>query len=111
MTVPCLLRQCATSFPRLPVDDLLDTFVRNYVATYDRERFSLHPLDQQYAYRQIPDADGDYAKPALHARAAEYFRRLRKPHEAWKTIDDLEPQLQEFPISCAPDFLTVPAPC
>jgi tetratricopeptide (TPR) repeat protein len=66
------------------------------VVTYDRDRFSLHPLDQRYAYRQIPDVDGDYGKAALHARAAAFFRQLRKPRAAWKTIDDLEPQLREF---------------
>ena len=82
--------------PALPVDEILDALVRNYAVDYDRDRFSLHPLDQQYTYRQIPDADGDYAKSALHTHAARFFRELRKPQAEWKKIDDLEPQLQEF---------------
>lgn len=82
--------------PAMPVDEILDALVRNYTVDYDRDRFSLHPLDQRYAYQQIPDADGDYTKSALHTRAAAFFRELRKPQAEWKTIDDLEPQLQEF---------------
>jgi tetratricopeptide (TPR) repeat protein len=82
--------------PALAVDEILDALVRNYVVAYDRDRFSLHPLDQQYAYRQIPEAEGEYARPALHSSAADFFRELRKPRSEWKTINDLEPQLQEF---------------
>jgi len=79
--------------PRLPVEDLLDALVRNYVVTYDREHFSLHPLDQRYAYHQIPAAEGDDARPVLHTHAAAFFRTLRKPQTEWQSIDDLEPQL------------------
>lgn len=82
--------------PARVVEDILDALVRNYVVTYDRDRFSLHPLDQHHAYVAIPDMDGEYTKAALHTHAAEFFRQLRKPREAWKTIDDLESQLQEF---------------
>jgi tetratricopeptide (TPR) repeat protein len=82
--------------PRLPVEDLLDALVRNYVVTYDRDYFSLHPLDQRYAYQQIPAAEGAAARPALHTCAAAFFRTLRKPQTAWQSIDDLEPHLQEF---------------
>jgi hypothetical protein len=81
--------------PALPVDDLLDSLVRNYAVAYDHELFSLHPLDQRYAYGQLPEGDSDYSKPALHMSAAEFFRTLQKPQEAWQTIEDWEPQLQE----------------
>jgi tetratricopeptide (TPR) repeat protein len=82
--------------PGLPVDDLLDVLVSHYVVTYDQGRFSLHPLDRHYAYRQIPDTEADDAKRALHRRAADFFRQLRKPREHWHTIADLDPQLQEL---------------
>ena len=82
--------------PGLSVDDILDTLVSHYVVSYDQGHFSLHPLDHHYAYRQIPDAEGEATKPALHARAAEFFRQLRTPQEHWQTIADLDPQLQEF---------------
>jgi hypothetical protein len=51
--------------PALPVDDLLDSLVRNYAVAYDHELFSLHPLDQRYAYGQLPEGDSDYSMPAL----------------------------------------------
>ena len=82
--------------PGLPVDDLLDVLVSHYVVTYDQGHFSLHPLDRHYAYRQLPDTEAAHAKGALHARAAEFFRQHRKPRDHWHTIEDLDPQLQEF---------------
>ncbi|MBM3236396.1 tetratricopeptide repeat protein [Candidatus Poribacteria bacterium] len=84
--------------PALPVDELLDSLVLNHAVSYDRahEAFELHPLDEKYAYAQIPEGDGEYTRVALHRKAAEFYRQLRKPQEEWKTIDDLEPQLQEF---------------
>jgi tetratricopeptide (TPR) repeat protein len=82
--------------PGLPVDDLLDVLVSHYVVTYDQGHFSLHPLDRHYAYRQIPDTEAAHAKGTLHARAAEFFRQHRQPQELWHTIEDLDPQLQEF---------------
>jgi tetratricopeptide (TPR) repeat protein len=82
--------------PDLPVDDILDTLVSHYVVAYDQGQFSLHALDRHFAYRQIPDTDAEHAKAALHARAAEFFRQLRQPRDHWTTIEDLDPQLQEF---------------
>ena len=35
---------------------------------------------------------------ALRHRAAEYFKETRKPREAWKTLEDLAPQLAEFDL-------------
>jgi tetratricopeptide (TPR) repeat protein len=83
-------------WPGLRVDDLLDTLVSHYVVAYDQGHFSLHPLDRHYAYRQIPDTEAEATKAALHARAAEFFRQRRTPHDHWHTITDLDPQLQEF---------------
>ena len=82
--------------PGLPVDDLLDTLVSHYAVAYDQGQFSLHALDRDYAYRQIPDTDAEDAKTALHAQAANYFRQRRTTREHWQTIEALDPQLQEF---------------
>ncbi|NQU22129.1 MAG: sigma 54-interacting transcriptional regulator [Candidatus Nealsonbacteria bacterium] len=54
--------------------------------------YSLHPLDQQYALRQITTDD----RLALHRRAADFYAGLRKPKPEWRTKNDLEPQLEEF---------------
>ena len=82
--------------PALPIDEILDKFVRNFVATFDRGQFWLHPLDRQYAYSQVPDQGSDYSRPALHRLAAQFYRKLRKPVDAWKTLDDVKSQLDEF---------------
>ncbi len=82
--------------PALPVDDILDRLVRNYVIIYDRGRFSLHPLDQAYAYHQIPEEGDDYSRPALHQLAVDFFQELAKPVDKWQSIDDVEPQLRQF---------------
>ncbi len=55
----------------------------------------LHPIDREVAYRALPQ-DGEYCRTSLERRAAGYYRRLRKPGDQWRTIDDLEPQLKEF---------------
>lgn len=92
---PVPLAAIRQMLPGLPVDALLDGLVRNYVVTYDRRKFSLHPLDQHYAYERIPAA-GEYSRESLHRAAAEFWQQVRKPDAEWQTIDDLEPQLEEF---------------
>lgn len=76
--------------PGLSIDDRLETLVRNYVVAFDSGRFHVHGLLRQYAYRQLS------RKAALHARAAEFFHRLRRPKHAWKSLGDLDEPLQEF---------------
>lgn len=82
--------------PALPIDEILNRFVLNFVANFDHGLFSLHPLDRFYAYNQIPDQGEEHSKPAFHRLAAQFYEKLRKPQDSWKTIDDVEPQLNEF---------------
>jgi tetratricopeptide (TPR) repeat protein len=86
--------------------DKLDKFVRNFVATYDEQQlFGLHPLDRQYAYSQIPDQGTDHSKQTFHTRAAQFYHTLRKPSDRWKSIEDVEPQLDEFRhLVCAEQY-------
>jgi tetratricopeptide (TPR) repeat protein len=60
--------------------------------------YSLHPLDREYAYRQLPDDEETdaYNRRNLELRAADFYISIRKPESEWKTIDDLAPQLAEF---------------
>ncbi len=83
-------------FSDLPVDDILDKLVCNYVVTFSNDLFSLHSLDRIYAYEQIPETSSSNGKAAFHERAAGFFRRLGKTEEQWKSIADLDPQLQVF---------------
>jgi len=82
--------------PAFPVDELLAGLVRRYAVSFDHGRFSLHPLDRQYAYAQIPDEGEDYSKAAMHLRAASFYRELELPGLEWKSIEDLAPQMQRF---------------
>jgi tetratricopeptide (TPR) repeat protein len=46
-----------------------------------------------------------YTHRNLELRAAEYYASIRKPEDAWKSIADLEPQLNEFEHRiCAKDY-------
>jgi tetratricopeptide (TPR) repeat protein len=87
-------------FPGLDVRTGLRRLVSGYFVSASRVtgEYSLHPLDQEYAYRQFRD-DGEpdvYNRRNLELRAADFYAGLRKPESEWKTIDDLAPQLAEF---------------
>lgn len=84
--------------PALAVDDLLDALAQTYAVAFDSQEghFSLHPLDRDYAYRQLPDEGAEYSKSSLHRRAAAFYRELRRPQAAWRALEDVVPQLREF---------------
>lgn len=80
--------------PALPIDEILDKLVNNFIATYDHGQFFLHPLDRQYAYSQIPDQGNDYSKPVFHEMAARYYQSLScPPHGSRNSLDDVMPIL------------------
>ena len=88
-------------FPGLNVRDRLRRLVGDYFVSASRVtgEYSLHPLDRDYAYRQLPEEIGqgeEYNRRNLELRAADFYEGLRKPESEWKTIDDLAPQLAEF---------------
>jgi tetratricopeptide (TPR) repeat protein len=97
-------------FPGLDVRVGLRRLASGYFVSANRVtgEYSLHPLDRDYAYHQIPDeietemGDGreesgeEYTRRNLELRAADFYVSLRKPESEWKTIDDLAPQLAEF---------------
>jgi tetratricopeptide (TPR) repeat protein len=87
--------------PGLDVPSIIQRLIWANIVTVDRanKTVMLHPIDQDYAYGQLPEEDetaADYNRPALERRAAEYYVQLRIPKEAWNSIEDLEPQLNEF---------------
>jgi len=99
-------------FPGLDVRTCLRRLARGYFVSANRVtgEYSLHPMDCDYAYRQLPDGEGPALSPALsevegadtynqrnlELRAAEFYAAICKPESEWKTIDDLAPQLAEF---------------
>jgi len=80
--------------PALPVDQILDDLFRNFVVTHSRGQFWLHPLDQQYAYEQIPDQGSEYSKSKLHILAAEFYRSIACPRTVKRsTLEEILPDL------------------
>ena len=84
---------------------VLGRLVNMQFARREAGRYFLHPVDCAYALARVPrgeasDRDVTGAPPfsqfALLHRAAGYFQHARTPRESWKTLGDLEPQLNEF---------------
>jgi tetratricopeptide (TPR) repeat protein len=87
--------------PGLDVPSVMQRLTRTNIVSVDRaaKTVTLHPIDQDYAYSQLPEEDeteAEYTRQALERRAADYYVQLRTPEETWKSIDDLDPQLNEF---------------
>jgi len=88
-------------FPGLDVRACLRRLVSGYFVSVNRVtgEYSLHPLDRDHAYCQIPEEmerEEDYTRRNLELRAADFYAGIRKPESEWKTIEDLAPQLAEF---------------
>jgi tetratricopeptide (TPR) repeat protein len=91
-------------YPALDVHSSLRRLVGGYFVGVSRVtcEYNLHPLDRDYAYRQLPHPPVDveesdiYTRRNLELRAADFYASIRKPESEWKTIDDLAPQLAEF---------------
>ncbi len=107
--------------PYLPSIDsalVLNRLVNMQFAHREAGKYYLHPADREYAWsRVLPlspsptrqdgesgsagEGETSFTQRALLTRAADYFRDARKPRETWKTLADLEPQLNEFDLRCA----------
>ena len=86
--------------PGLDVRACLRRLASGYFVSVNRVtgEYSLHPLDRDYAYRQLPDDEGPdtYNRRNLELRAADFYAGIRKPESEWHSIEDLAPQLAEF---------------
>jgi len=87
--------------PGLDVPSIVQRLTRTNIVSVDRaaKTVTLHPIDQDYAYSQLPEeveTEAKYTRQALERRAADYYLQLRTPEETWESIEDLEPQLNEF---------------
>src|SRR5262245_16955529 len=97
--------------PGVESGPVLHRLVNMQFARRNAGRYYIHQVDRDYALDRIvegaPD-DREAAMPpltrfALRHRAAEWFKRSRKPREAWKTLGDLAAQLSEFELRCEGD--------
>lgn len=89
---------------------LLTRLEKNRLLIQNNGYYDLHPVVRSFVYERIPETEPEneenkektvkdlpaLSRSGLHKRAAEFFHDLRKPKEEWKSIDDLEPQLEEI---------------
>lgn len=91
-------------FPGMDVRASLRRLVESYFVSASRvtSEYSLHPLDREYAYRQLLDDEvaGVYTRRNLELRAADFYASIRKPESEWKSIDDVAPPTGRVRASC-----------
>lgn len=83
--------------PDLDVAPVLAQLARVHMVSVDtaRRRFTLHPMDADFAYAALP-GEGPLGRPALEARVADWYARHRLPPDQWRTADDVTAQRREF---------------
>ncbi|MBM3129758.1 MAG: tetratricopeptide repeat protein [Chloroflexi bacterium] len=96
--------------PNVDSAPVLNRLVTMQFARREAGRYYLHPTDRAYAFDKVKSEkakgkseEADWSQKDLLNRAADYFAATRKPRETWKTLADLEPQLNEFDLRCAAD--------
>ncbi|HEX8267629.1 MAG TPA: tetratricopeptide repeat protein, partial [Pyrinomonadaceae bacterium] len=90
------------------IEKLLARLERDRLLYQEGDGFQLSVIIRDAAYSLIPaevsamednqSAKGqrDFNRNTLHSRSADFYRTQRKPQEQWKTIADLQPQLDEI---------------
>ncbi len=87
--------------PGLNVPDIIMRLEKTNIVSVDRrtKEITLHPIDQDYAYSQLPttsQSSAVYTLAQLESRAADFYARICKPAAQWQSIDDITPQLAQF---------------
>jgi DNA-binding CsgD family transcriptional regulator/tetratricopeptide (TPR) repeat protein len=97
----------APFLPEATLRPLLRRLIRACFVKVNRstQLLALHSIDQTYCYAQLPpDPPGGaaananpppFSRQALHRRAAAYYRGRRLPQARWRTLADVDPQIQE----------------
>ena len=78
----------------IEIEKILRNLLKRAHISYESKSktYTLHPLDSEY-FNRLLSRD---KKEELHAKAADYFIRLRFPKKLWRTLSDLQPHLDEF---------------
>jgi tetratricopeptide (TPR) repeat protein len=86
-------------FPKISVRSCLAGLVSQYVVGHQRglNLYSLHPIDQEHAYKNIPPDGALFNKKAVHRRVAQYWLDCPKPPtQECVGLSDFDPQLSAF---------------
>jgi len=91
--------------PTTNAGPILARLVRRQLVRFYDGQYYLHPVDRDYARRQLPtgspgDSTAGFTLAGPQARAAEYYVQIRTPRQSWRTLDDVRPQLAEFDLRC-----------
>lgn len=81
----------------IAVNRILRELLRSYTISTNpaSHTISLHPIDADLAYSEIP-LSGNYHLQRIHHLAADYYSIMRTNPSTWHSSDDIEPQLAEF---------------
>ncbi|HEV3291613.1 MAG TPA: tetratricopeptide repeat protein, partial [Streptosporangiaceae bacterium] len=91
--------------PTTDAAPILTRLVRRQLARFQDRHYYLHPVDREYARRQLPpggpgNSPAVFTLTGLQARAADYYAQIRTPRQSWRTLEDVQPQLAEFELRC-----------
>ncbi|HEV8483248.1 MAG TPA: trypsin-like peptidase domain-containing protein, partial [Blastocatellia bacterium] len=83
--------------PDIDTTAVLERLLSIYMAkaSHDGETVRLDPIDQEYAYYELPE-QGDFSRMTLNRLAADYYKGCRRPRRSWRTIEDVGPHCREF---------------
>ncbi|WNF29575.1 trypsin-like peptidase domain-containing protein [Streptomyces sp. C11-1] len=83
--------------PSLPVTPALTSLVRTHLVSVDRpsRTLALHPMDADLAYAQMP-SHGSLGRQTVERRLAAWYAGQRRPDDAWRSPEDLEPHRRQF---------------
>jgi tetratricopeptide (TPR) repeat protein len=83
--------------PGIDATPVLAYLARVHLAGVDRSTrlWSLHPLDSDLAYAELPRG-GTHGHQQLERRVAEWYAAIGLPRTSWRTIEDVAAQRFEF---------------
>ena len=78
------------------VDELLVRLHANHVVDEQQDGCTLHSLDKQYAYQQLPETGSAFTRRELHLRVARYLVDHDPEAGQWSSRDALSQPLRAF---------------
>lgn len=107
---PVALDYILQSFqPGVDSASILARLASMYFVRKEAGRYYLHPVDRDYSLSKVPPGedsdrfeagDPNFTQVALRNLGAKYLSSIRKPRAEWRTLLDLQPQIDEIEMRC-----------
>ncbi|MFD5700193.1 trypsin-like peptidase domain-containing protein [Streptomyces lasiicapitis] len=83
--------------PELAAVPVLASLVRVHLVSVDRasRTVSLHPMDADLAYAQMPP-HGPFGRQTVERQIASWYANRAQPPGTWRTLEDIEPHRRQF---------------